>query len=162
MTTIESVFARQVLDSRGNPTVEAEVVLEGGASGRAIVPSGASTGEREAVELRDGDKARWLGKGVEKAVAAVNEELAEEVSGEDALDQGLVDQLMIDLDGTANKSRLGANALLAVSLAVARAAADATGQPLYRYVGGVNARTLPVPFMNIVNGGAHADNRLDP
>jgi enolase len=162
MTTIESVFARQVLDSRGNPTVEAEVVLEGGATGRAIVPSGASTGEREAVELRDGDKSRWLGKGVEKAVAAVNEELAEEISGEDALDQGLVDQLMIDLDGTANKSRLGANALLAVSLAVARAAADATGQPLYRYVGGVNARTLPVPFMNIVNGGAHADNKLDP
>jgi enolase len=162
MTTIESVFARQILDSRGNPTVEAEVVLEGGASGRAGVPSGASTGEREAVELRDGDKKRWLGRGVDKAVAAVNDEIAGEVVGEDALDQRLVDQLMIELDGTDNKSRLGANAILAVSLAVARAAAETTGQPLYRYVGGVNARTLPVPFMNIVNGGAHADNKLDP
>jgi enolase len=162
MSTIESVFARQILDSRGNPTVEAEVGLEGGASGRAAVPSGASTGEREAVELRDGDKKRWRGRGVEKAVAAVNDELAGEVVGEDALDQRLVDQLMIELDGTPNKSRLGANAILAVSLAVARAGAEATGQPLYRYVGGVNARTLPVPFMNIVNGGAHADNKLDP
>jgi len=162
MTTIESVFARQILDSRGNPTVEAEVVLEGGASGRAAVPSGASTGEREAVELRDGDKKRWLGRGVDKAVAAVNDELASEVVGEDALDQRLVDQLMIELDGTPNKSRLGANAILAVSLAVARAAAEATGQPPYRYVGGLHARTLPVPFMNIVNGGAHADNKLDP
>jgi enolase len=162
MTTIESVFARQILDSRGNPTVEAEVVLEGGASGRAAVPSGASTGEREAVELRDGDKKRWLGRGVEKAVAAVNDELAGEVVGEDALDQRLVDQLMIELDGSPNKSRLGANALLAVSMAVAKAAAEATGQPLYRYVGGANAHTLPVPFMNIVNGGAHADNKLDP
>jgi enolase len=162
MTTIESVFARQILDSRGNPTVEAEVVLEGGASGRAAVPSGASTGEREAVELRDGDKTRWLGRGVEKAVAAVNDEIAGELVGEDALDQRLVDQLMIELDGTDNKSRLGANAILAVSLAVARAAAESTGQTLYRYVGGVNARTLPVPFMNIVNGGAHADNKLDP
>jgi enolase len=162
MTTIESVFARQILDSRGNPTVEAEVTLEGGASGRAAVPSGASTGEREAVELRDGDKKRWLGRGVDKAVAAVNDELAGEVVGEDALDQRLVDQLMIELDGTPNKSRLGANALLAVSLAVAKAAAEATGQPLYRYVGGANAHTLPVPFLNIVNGGAHADNKLDP
>jgi enolase len=162
MTTIESVFARQILDSRGNPTVEAEVVLEGGASGRAAVPSGASTGEREAVELRDGDKKRWLGRGVEKAVAAVNDEIAGELVGEDALDQRLVDQLMIELDGTDNKSRLGANAILAVSLAVARAGAESTGQTLYRYVGGVNARTLPVPFMNIVNGGAHADNTLDP
>jgi enolase len=162
MTTIESVFARQILDSRGNPTVEAEVLLEGGASGRAAVPSGASTGEREAVELRDGDKKRWLGRGVEKAVASVNDELAGEVVGEDALDQRLIDQLMIELDGTPNKSRLGANALLAVSMAVARAGAEATGQPLYRYVGGANAHTLPVPFMNIVNGGAHADNKLDP
>jgi enolase len=162
MTKIESVFARQVLDSRGNPTVEAEVVLEGGASGRAAVPSGASTGEREAVELRDGDKKRWLGRGVEKAVGSVNDELEGEVVGEDALDQRLVDQLMIELDGTPNKSRLGANAILAVSMAVARAAAEATGQPLYRYVGGANAHTLPVPFMNIVNGGAHADNKLDP
>jgi enolase len=162
MTTIESVFARQILDSRGNPTVEAEVVLEGGASGRAAVPSGASTGEREAVELRDGDKKRWLGRGVEKAVAFVNDELAGEVVGEDALDQRTIDQLMIELDGTPNKSRLGANGILAVSMAVARAAAEATGQPLYRYVGGANAHTLPVPFMNIVNGGAHADNKLDP
>src|SRR5215831_6754661 len=162
MTTIDSVFAREVLDSRGNPTVEVEVVLEGGALGRAIVPSGASTGQREAVELRDGNKKRYLGKGVLKAVAAVNDHLAGEVIGEDALDQALVDALMIDLDGTPNKSRLGANAILAVSLAVAKAAAEATGQPLYRYVGGVNARTLPVPFMNIVNGGAHADNTLDP
>ena len=130
--------------------------------GRAAVPSGASTGEREAVELRDGDKKRYLGKGVQKAVAAVNDALAGEVIGEDALDQALIDQLMIDLDGTDNKKRLGANAILAVSLAVAKAAAEATGQPLYRYVGGANARTLPVPFMNIVNGGAHADNKLDP
>ena len=161
-TTIESVFAREVLDSRGNPTVEAEVELDGGARGRAAVPSGASTGEREAVELRDGDKKRYLGRGVEKAVKAVNDGLAGEIAGEDALDQALVDALMIDLDGTPNKSRLGANAILAVSLAVAKAAAEATGQPLYRYVGGVNARTLPVPFMNIINGGAHADNTLDP
>jgi enolase len=162
MSGIESVFARSVLDSRGNPTVEAEVVLEDGSRGRAAVPSGASTGEREAVELRDGDKKRWLGRGVDKAVAAVNDALAGEVLGEDATDQALVDQLMIDLDGSANKSRLGANAILAVSLAVARAGAESTGQPLYRYVGGVGARTLPVPFMNIVNGGAHADNTLDP
>jgi len=162
MSGIESVFARSVLDSRGNPTVEAEVVLEDGSRGRAAVPSGASTGEREAVELRDGDKKRWLGRGVDKAVAAVNDALAGEILGEDATDQALIDQLMIDLDGSANKSRLGANAILAVSLAVARAAADSTGQPLYRYVGGVGARTLPVPFMNIVNGGAHADNTLDP
>jgi enolase len=161
-TVIESVFAREVLDSRGNPTVEAEVELEGGGRGRAAVPSGASTGEREAVELRDGDKKRYLGKGVLKAVKAVNDELAAELLGEDALDQALVDSLMIELDGTPNKSRLGANAILAVSLAVAKAAAESTGQPLYRYVGGANARTLPVPFMNIINGGAHADNTLDP
>jgi len=161
MTTIESVFAREILDSRGNPTVEAEVVLEGGARGRAAVPSGASTGTREAVELRDGDKKRYLGKGVRKAVAAVNEQIAAEIAGEDATDQAVIDQLMIDLDGTDTKSKLGANAILAVSLAVAKAAAEATGQPLYRYVGGANARTLPVPFMNILNGGAHADNTVD-
>ncbi len=162
MTNIDSVFAREILDSRGNPTVEVEVVLEGGALGRAAVPSGASTGEREAVELRDGDKRRYLGKGVRKAVAAVNDHLGKEVIGEDAQDQAQIDQLLIELDGTDNKRRLGANAILAVSLAVAKAAAEAVGLPLYRYVGGPNARTLPVPFMNIVNGGAHADNRLDP
>jgi enolase len=162
MTTIDSVFAREILDSRGNPTIEVEVVLEGGALGRAAVPSGASTGEREAVEIRDGDKKRYLGKGVRKAVAAVNDVIAGEVIGEDALDQALVDQLMIELDGTPFKKKLGANAILAVSLAVAKAAAEATGQPLYRYIGGVNAKTLPVPCMNIINGGAHADNRLDP
>ena len=162
MTTIDSVFAREILDSRGNPTVEVEVVLEGGAMGRAAVPSGASTGEREAVELRDGNKKRYLGKGVLKAVSAVNDAISGEVIGEDALDQGLIDQLMIDLDGSDTKKKLGANAILAVSLAVAKAAAEASGMPLYRYVGGVNARTLPVPFMNIVNGGAHADNKLDP
>jgi len=162
MTLIESVFAREILDSRGNPTVEAEVTLEGGFFGRAAVPSGASTGEREAVELRDGDAKRYLGRGVSKAVAAVNDSLGPELLGEDARDQAVVDQLMIELDGSGNKSRLGANALLAVSLAVARAAAESTGQPLYRYVGGAAARTLPVPFMNIINGGAHADNKLDP
>ena len=161
MTTIDSVFAREILDSRGNPTVEVEVVLEGGAMGRAAVPSGASTGEREAVEIRDGDKKRYLGKGVRKAVAAVNDAIAGEVIGEDALDQPLIDQLMIDLDGTPFKKKLGANAILAVSLAVAKAAAEASGQPLYRYVGGVNAKTLPVPCMNIINGGAHADNKVD-
>jgi enolase len=161
-SVIESVFAREVLDSRGNPTVEVEVELDGGSRGRAAVPSGASTGEREAVELRDGDKKRYLGKGVLKAVKAVNDELAGEILGEDALDQALVDALMIELDASATKSRLGANAILAVSLAVAKAAAEATAQPLYRYVGGANARTLPVPFMNIINGGAHADNTLDP
>jgi enolase 1/2/3 len=161
MTTIDSVFAREILDSRGNPTVEVEVVLEGGAMGRAAVPSGASTGEREAVELRDGDKKRYQGKGVQKAVAVVNDLLSTEVIGEDALDQALVDQLMIDLDGTDNKKKLGANAILGVSLAVAKAAAEATGLPLYRYIGGPGARTLPVPFMNILNGGAHADNKVD-
>src|SRR5512134_3162908 len=159
---IESIHAREILDSRGNPTVEVEVVLEGGALGRAAVPSGASTGEHEAVELRDGNKKRYLGKGVQKAVAAVNDALSGELIGEDATDQALIDALMIDLDGTPNKRKLGANAILAVSLAVAKAAAETTGQSLYRYVGGVNARVLPVPFMNIVNGGAHADNKLDP
>ena len=162
MTNIDSVFAREILDSRGNPTVEVEVVLEGGSLGRAAVPSGASTGEREAVELRDGNKKRYLGRGVLKAVVAVNDALSGQVIGEDALDQALIDQLMIELDGTESKKRLGANAILAVSLAVAKAAAEASEMPLYRYVGGVNARTLPVPFMNIINGGAHADNRLDP
>jgi enolase len=162
MTNIDSVFAREILDSRGNPTIEVEVVLERGAMGRAAVPSGASTGEREAVEVRDGNKKRYLGRGVQKAVAAVNDLIAGEVIGEDALDQSLIDALMIDLDGTESKKKLGANAILAVSLAVARAAAEATGQPLYRYIGGVNARTLPVPCMNIINGGAHADNKLDP
>jgi enolase len=162
MTNIDSVFAREILDSRGNPTVEVEVVLEGGALGRAAVPSGASTGEREAVELRDGNRKRYLGKGVQKAVASVNDALSGQVMGEDALDQALIDQLMIELDGTETKKRLGANAILAVSLAVAKAAAEATGVPLYRYVGGLGARTLPVPFMNIINGGAHADNKLDP
>ncbi len=162
MSVIETVFAREILDSRGNPTVEVEVVLEDGAQGRAAVPSGASTGTREAVEVRDGAKKRYLGRGVRKAVAAVNEQIATEVMGEDATDQATIDQLMIDLDGSDNKSALGANALLAVSLAVAKAAAESTQQPLYRYVGGVNARTLPVPFMNIINGGAHADNTLDP
>jgi enolase 1/2/3 len=161
MTNIDSVFAREILDSRGNPTVEVEVVLEGGAMGRAAVPSGASTGEREAVELRDGNKKRYLGKGVLKAVAAVNDLISGEVMGEDALEQALIDQLMIDLDGSDTKKKLGANAILAVSLAVAKAAAEASGMPLYRYVGGVNARTLPVPFMNILNGGAHADNKVD-
>ena len=161
MTNIDSVFAREILDSRGNPTVEVEVVLEGGALGRAAVPSGASTGEREAVELRDGDKRRYLGRGVRKAVAAVNDHLSKEVIGEDAQDQPLIDQLLIATDGTDNKRRLGANAILAVSLAVAKAASEAASLPFYRYVGGANARTLPVPFMNIVNGGAHADNRLD-
>jgi enolase 1/2/3 len=161
MTTIDSVFAREILDSRGNPTVEVEVVLEGGALGRATVPSGASTGEREAVELRDGNKKRYGGKGVLKAVGAVNDLLSSEVMGEDALDQALVDQLMIDLDGTDTKRKVGANAILAVSVAVAKAAAEATGLPLYRYIGGASARTLPVPFMNVLNGGAHADNKVD-
>jgi enolase len=161
MTSIEAVFGREILDSRGNPTVEVEVALESGASGRAAVPSGASTGEREAVELRDRGRRRYNGKGVSRAVAAVNDALAAEILGEDACDQALLDQLMIDLDGTPNKRKLGANALLAVSLAVAKAAAQATGLPLYRYLGGPNARTLPVPFMNIVNGGAHADNKVD-
>jgi enolase len=162
MTNIDSVFAREILDSRGNPTVEVEVVLESGAMGRSAVPSGASTGEREAVELRDGDKRRYLGKGVQKAVAAVNDVLSGGVIGEDALDQAVIDQLMIELDGTETKKKLGANAILGVSLAVAKAAAEATGVPLYRYLGGVNARTLPVPCMNVINGGAHADNKLDP
>ncbi len=161
MSLIEEVWAREILDSRGNPTVEAEVILEDGTSGRAAVPSGASTGENEAVELRDEDKARYLGKGVLKAVENVNEKIAYELEGLDALDQTLVDEALIALDGTDNKSNLGANALLAVSMANARAAAAFQELPLYRYIGGVNAKTLPVPMMNIINGGAHADNNVD-
>ncbi|HEX7252633.1 MAG TPA: phosphopyruvate hydratase [Thermoanaerobaculia bacterium] len=159
---IEAVYGREILDSRGNPTVEVEVLLSGGATGRAGVPSGASTGAREALELRDGDKNRYGGKGVRKAVAHVNGEIAEAIRDSDARDQALIDRILIDLDGTPNKGRLGANAILGVSLAVARAAAQASGLPLYRYLGGADARTLPVPMMNIINGGVHADNPLDP
>ena len=161
MSFIEQIWAREILDSRGNPTIEAEVILEDGTTGRAAVPSGASTGENEAVELRDGDQQRYLGKGVRKAVENVNETISRELEGLDALDQTLIDQTMIELDGTETKSKLGANAILAVSLANARAAAAALEIPLYRYVGGVNAKTLPVPMMNILNGGAHADNNVD-
>jgi enolase len=161
MTAILDVHARQILDSRGNPTVEVDVTLEDGSLGRAAVPSGASTGAHEAVELRDGDKSRWGGKGVGKAVEAVNGEIAEEVVGLEAEDQVALDQAMIALDGTENKGRLGANAILGVSLATAKAAADAVGLPLYRYVGGVDATLLPVPMMNILNGGVHADNAID-
>ena len=161
MSAIELVYAREVLDSRGNPTVEVEVVLESGALGRAIVPSGASTGAFEAVELRDGDKGRYIGKGVLKAVDNVNEIIAPEVEGLDAFDQPGIDGLMIELDGTPNKGKLGANAILGVSLAVARAAADELGLPLFQYIGGVNAKQLPVPMMNILNGGEHADNNVD-
>jgi enolase len=161
MTAIVDVHARQILDSRGNPTVEVDVTLEDGSMGRAAVPSGASTGAHEAVELRDGDKSRWGGKGVEKAVRAVNDEIANAVLGLDAEEQAELDRTLIDLDGTPNKSRLGANAILGVSLAAAKAAADALGTPLYRYVGGVSADVLPVPMMNILNGGAHADNPID-
>ncbi len=161
MSLIEEIWAREILDSRGNPTVEAEVILEDGTRGRAAVPSGASTGENEAVELRDGDDARYLGKGVSKAVENVNEKIAYELEGLDALDQTLVDEAMIALDGTENKSNLGANAILAVSMATARAAAAFQEIPLYRYIGGTNAKTLPVPMMNIINGGAHADNNVD-
>jgi enolase len=160
--SIEALHAREILDSRGNPTLEVEALLSGGASGRAGVPSGASTGSREALELRDGDKKRYGGKGVLKAVGHVNGEIAEELSGADARDQALIDRVLIELDGTPNKGRLGANAMLGVSLAVARAAAEASGLPLYRYLGGAGAATLPVPLMNVINGGAHADNRLDP
>jgi enolase len=160
-TTIEYVQARQILDSRGNPTVEVDVMLEDGVAGRAAVPSGASTGEHEAVELRDGDKQRWMGRGVAKAVENVNTRIAPELIGLDPRDQEAIDQLMIELDGTPNKSKLGANAVLGVSLAVAKAAAQASGLPLYRYLGGPAARTLPVPMMNILNGGKHADNNVD-
>ncbi|MEN2785460.1 phosphopyruvate hydratase [Sphingomonas qilianensis] len=161
MTAIIDLHARQIIDSRGNPTVEVDVMLEDGSFGRAAVPSGASTGAHEAVERRDGDKSRWLGKGVQGAVDAVNGEIADAVLDMDAEDQSDVDHAMIDLDGTENKSRLGANAILGVSLAVAKAAADARGLPLYRYVGGVSAHVLPVPMMNIINGGEHADNPID-
>jgi enolase len=161
MSTIIDIHAREILDSRGNPTVEVDVTLEDGTMGRAAVPSGASTGAHEAVEKRDGDKSRYKGKGVLEAVAAVNGEIAEAIIGYDALEQVEIDQAMIELDGTPNKGRLGANAILGVSMAVAKAAADYTGQPLYRYVGGTSARVLPVPMMNIINGGEHADNPID-
>jgi enolase len=161
MTAILDITAREILDSRGNPTVEVDVVLEDGSFGRAAVPSGASTGAHEASELRDGDKARYLGKGVLKAVTAVNSEIFELLADSDAEDQIAIDRAMIDLDGTPNKARLGANAILGVSLAVAKAAAASAGMPLYRYVGGPNAHVLPVPMMNIINGGAHADNPID-
>jgi enolase len=161
MSLIEQIWAREILDSRGNPTIEAEVVLEDGTRGRAAVPSGASTGENEAVELRDGDKLRYLGKGVRNAVKNVNDTIAKELEGFDVIDQRLIDMTMIEMDGTENKSKLGANAILAVSLASARAAAAFLELPLYRYIGGANARTLPVPMMNILNGGAHADNNVD-
>jgi len=161
MSAILDIRARQILDSRGNPTVEVEVTLESGANGRAAVPSGASTGEKEAIELRDGDKKRWMGKGVSKAVANVSKAIAPKLLGMDAYNQSAVDRAMIELDGTKTKAKLGANAILGVSLAVAKAAAAETGQPLYRYLGGTGARTLPVPLLNIINGGAHADNRLD-
>ncbi|WP_298956062.1 phosphopyruvate hydratase [uncultured Methylobacterium sp.] len=161
MTAITNIAARQILDSRGNPTIEVDVLLEDGSFGRAAVPSGASTGAHEAVELRDGDTSRYGGKGVLKAVAAVNGEILDAIGGMEAEDQVAVDEAMIELDGTPNKARLGANAILGVSLAVAKAAAEASGLPLYRYVGGTQARVLPVPMMNIINGGAHADNPID-
>src|SRR5437867_4123081 len=158
---ISHLHAREILDSRGNPTVEVEVILEDGATGRAAVPSGASTGAYEAVELRDGDKKRYLGKGVTKAVGNVNDAVAPALRGEDALDQAAIDALLVDLDGTPNKAKLGANAILGVSLAVAHAAAHSVNLPLYRYLGGVNAKYLPVPLMNVLNGGKHADNNVD-
>ncbi|MCC5956656.1 MAG: phosphopyruvate hydratase [Natronohydrobacter sp.] len=161
MSTIIDIIGREILDSRGNPTVEVDVILEDGTMGRAAVPSGASTGAHEAVEKRDGDKARYMGKGVLEAVASVNGELAEALVGFDATEQVAIDSAMIELDGSANKGRLGANAILGVSLAVAKAAAEYSGQPLFRYVGGTSARTLPVPMMNIINGGEHADNPID-
>ena len=161
MSAIIDVIAREILDSRGNPTVEVEVLTEAGYVGRAAVPSGASTGVHEAVELRDGDKGRYLGKGVSKACANVEEIIADHILGEEVTDQRYIDELMIDLDGTANKSKLGANAILGVSLAIAKAAADESQLPLYRYIGGANAHILPVPMMNILNGGSHADNSID-
>lgn len=161
MGQITGIHARQILDSRGNPTVEVDVVTESGYFGRAAIPSGASTGTHEAVELRDGDKTRYLGKGVLKAVDNVNSIIAKEIVGMHVLEQQYIDNAMIKLDGTENKAKLGANAILGVSLAVAHAAAQATGQPLYRYIGGVNARMLPIPLMNILNGGSHADNSID-
>ncbi|HSC99077.1 MAG TPA: phosphopyruvate hydratase, partial [Casimicrobiaceae bacterium] len=161
MSAIVDVIAREILDSRGNPTIEADVVLESGVSGRAAVPSGASTGSKEAIELRDGDKARYFGKGVTKAVEHVNTEICEAVLGLDATEQSLIDRTLIELDGTENKSRLGANAILAVSCAVAKASADECSLPLYRYLGGAGEMQLPVPLMNVINGGAHANNRID-
>lgn len=161
MSAIIDIFAREILDSRGNPTVECDVLLESGVMGRAAVPSGASTGEKEALELRDGDKQRYLGKGVVQAVENVNNEIAQALIGIDASEQSYIDQIMIDLDGTDNKGRLGANATLAVSLAVARAAAEDAGLPLYRYIGGAGPMSMPVPMMNVINGGAHANNSLD-
>ena len=161
MTAIVDVVAREILDSRGNPTIEADVVLESGVSGRAAVPSGASTGSKEAIELRDGDAARYLGKGVTKAVENVNTEICEAILGLDATEQGLIDRTMIDLDGTDNKARLGANAILAVSCAVAKAGAEESSLPLYRYLGGAGEMQLPVPLMNVINGGAHANNAID-
>lgn len=161
MSTIYEVYAREVLDSRGNPTVEVEAILEDGSMGRAIIPSGASTGEREALELRDNDKTRYKGKGVKKAVENVNNIIAPKVEGLDAMEQANIDNLLIELDGTENKSKLGANAILGVSLAVARAAAEYAGLPLYQYIGGIRTREIPVPMMNVINGGAHAQNDLD-
>jgi enolase len=161
MSAITDILAREILDSRGNPTIEVDVVLDSGVTGRAAVPSGASTGAHEAVELRDGDKARYGGKGVQKAIANVEGEIYDAIGGLDPVEQIKIDEILIDLDGTPNKARLGANATLGVSLAVAKAAAAELGMPLYRYVGGVYARTLPVPMMNIVNGGKHADNPID-
>ena len=161
MSSIYDIQAREVLDSRGNPTVEVDVILAGGAIGRAAVPSGASTGEHEAIELRDGDKKRYLGKGVSKAVKNVTDKILPALQGIDSLDQLTVDQIMIDLDGTETKSKLGANAILAVSLANAKAAAEALGQPLFKYIGGPNAKVLPVPMANVINGGAHSDAPID-
>ena len=161
MSLIIDVHARQILDSRGNPTVEVEVITENGNMGRAAVPSGASTGKHEAVELRDGDNNAYMGKGVLKAVENVNTKIAEALRGVDVFEQNMIDKAMIELDGSENKGNLGANAILGVSLAVAKAAAQESRQPLYRYIGGVNANTLPVPMMNILNGGAHADNKID-
>ena len=161
MSTIIDIHAREILDSRGNPTVEVDVFLEDGTMGRAAVPSGASTGAHEAVEMRDGDKNRYMGKGVQQAVAAVNGEISETIVGFDAIEQVAIDMAMIELDGTPNKGRLGANAILGVSMAVAKAAAEFSGQPLFRYIGGTSARVLPVPMMNIINGGEHADNPID-
>ncbi|MFN7667624.1 MAG: phosphopyruvate hydratase [Burkholderiales bacterium] len=161
MSAIVDIIGREVIDSRGNPTVECDVLLESGAMGRAAVPSGASTGSREAIELRDGDKSRYLGKGVLKAVGNINTEISEAIVGLDAAEQAFIDKALIELDGTENKARLGANATLAVSMAVARAAAEETGLPLYRYFGGSGAMSMPVPMMNVINGGAHADNNLD-
>src|SRR5688572_19105689 len=161
MSPIVDVVAREILDSRGNPTVEADVLLESGVMGRAAVPSGASTGSREAIELRDGDARRYGGKGVLRAVEHVNTEISEAIVGLDATEQSFIDKTLLDLDGTENKSRLGANALLAVSMAAAKAAAEESGLPLYRYLGGAGAMKMPVPMMNVINGGAHANNGLD-